>query len=174
MASAAARACVTVWPRPPGQVELDDWQEQIFRHTPIHNNLTQLMKSFNYDAHPMGMFISVIAGMSTFHPEANPSLQVCCRRPAAGACSTPKRLTAQRGHTHRGPARALQDPDMYLKNEAAKNVQIYRLIGKAATIAACSYRHRIGRSATCAGRARARARRQPRSQPRLTDDSRRP
>ena len=58
------------------QAELDDWQEQIFRHTPIHNNLTQLMKSFNYDAHPMGMFISVIAGMSTFHPEANPSLQV--------------------------------------------------------------------------------------------------
>ena len=36
---------------------------------------------------------------------------------------------------------------MYLKNEAAKNVQIYRLIGKAATIAACSYRHRIGRYA---------------------------
>ena len=34
---------------------------------------------------------------------------------------------------------------MYLKNEAAKNVQIYLLIGKAATIAACSYRHRIGR-----------------------------
>ena len=61
---------------PPAQAELDDWQEQIFRHTPIHNNLTQLMKSFNYDAHPMGMFISVIAGMSTFHPEANPSLQV--------------------------------------------------------------------------------------------------
>jgi hypothetical protein len=42
------------------------------------------MKSFNYDAHPMGMFISVIAGMSTFHPEANPSLQVRVRHGACG------------------------------------------------------------------------------------------
>lgn len=68
----------------------------------VHNNLTQLMKSFNYDARkcrqregicgalsmlkteriacadPMGMFISVMAGMSTFHPEANPSLTSVC------------------------------------------------------------------------------------------------
>lgn len=33
------------------------------------------MRNFNYDAHPMGMFISAIAAMSTFHPEANPALQ---------------------------------------------------------------------------------------------------
>ena len=58
------------------QTELADWREQVMRHSVIHNNLSQLMKSFNYDAHPMGMFISVMAGMSTFHPEANPSLQV--------------------------------------------------------------------------------------------------
>ena len=34
---------------------------------------------------------------------------------------------------------------MYVKSEQARNVQIYRILGKAATIAACSYRHRIGR-----------------------------
>ncbi len=32
------------------------------------------MKSFHYDSHPMGMFISTLAGMSTFHPQANPAL----------------------------------------------------------------------------------------------------
>ena len=42
----------------------------------IGNNFNQLMKSFNHDAHPMGMFISSMAAMSTFHPEANPALHV--------------------------------------------------------------------------------------------------
>jgi len=125
----------------PSQSELELWNENIMRHTAMHNNLTQLMKSFNYDAHPMGMFISVIAGMSTFHPEANPSLQV--RAVPERRYTFALRLTVH-------PAEITvvglgQDADMYLKNERAKNIQIYRLIGKAATVAACSYRHRIGR-----------------------------
>jgi citrate synthase len=33
-----------------------------------------MMKSFRYDAHPMGMFISTMSAFSTFHPEANPAL----------------------------------------------------------------------------------------------------
>jgi citrate synthase len=33
-----------------------------------------MMKSFHYDSHPMGMLISTIAAISTFHPEANPAL----------------------------------------------------------------------------------------------------
>lgn len=32
------------------------------------------MKSFRYDAHPMGMLISTLAAISTFHPEVNPAL----------------------------------------------------------------------------------------------------
>lgn len=43
-------------------------------HTFLHTRLNGLMKSFNYDAHPMGMFISTMAAMSTFHPESNPAL----------------------------------------------------------------------------------------------------
>ncbi len=46
------------------------------KHTFVHSRMNQLMKCFNYDAHPMGMFISSIAAMSTFHPEANPALKV--------------------------------------------------------------------------------------------------
>lgn len=34
-----------------------------------------MMKSFRYDAHPMGMLISSMSAMSTFHPEANPALR---------------------------------------------------------------------------------------------------
>ena len=54
----------------PGKEDLDYWEQRIMRHTYIHENLTQLMKAFRYDAHPMGMLIGSIAAMSTFHPEA--------------------------------------------------------------------------------------------------------
>ena len=53
-----------------------DWKEKVMKHTFVHTRMTQLMKSFNHDAHPMGMFISSMAAMSTFHPEANPALHV--------------------------------------------------------------------------------------------------
>jgi len=33
-----------------------------------------MMHSFRYDSHPMGMLISTMAAISTFHPEANPAL----------------------------------------------------------------------------------------------------
>lgn len=45
-------------------------------HTFVHFNVAELMRNFNYDAHPMGLFISGIAAMSTFHPDANPALAV--------------------------------------------------------------------------------------------------
>lgn len=69
------------------------------------------MQSFRYDAHPMGMFVSTMAALSTFHPEANPAL-------------------AGQG--------VYEDMDL-------RNKQIYRILGTAPTIAASSYRHRIGR-----------------------------
>jgi len=43
-------------------------------HTSYNNEINSMMKSFRYDAHPMGMFVSTIAALSTFHPEANPAL----------------------------------------------------------------------------------------------------
>lgn len=70
-----------------------------------------MMKSFRYDAHPMGMFVSTMAALSTFHPEANP---------------------------------ALAGQGVY-KDVNLRNKQIYRILGTAPTIAAASYRHRIGR-----------------------------
>ncbi len=45
------------------------------KHTMVHKDIGEMMKSFRYDAHPMGMLVSTIAAMSTFHPEANPALR---------------------------------------------------------------------------------------------------
>jgi citrate synthase len=54
----------------PTAEQLDRWSNRIMRHTYIHENLTQMIESFRYDAHPMGILISSVAAMSTFHPEA--------------------------------------------------------------------------------------------------------
>ncbi len=54
----------------PSKKELDYWVYRIMRHTYIHENLADMIKSFRYDAHPMGILVSTIAAMSTLHPEA--------------------------------------------------------------------------------------------------------
>ncbi|NHZ72239.1 MAG: citrate synthase [Aquificales bacterium] len=45
------------------------WKHEILHHTFMHENIKDFMQYFRYDAHPMGMFISTIAAMSTFYPE---------------------------------------------------------------------------------------------------------
>ncbi len=54
----------------PTEAQLADWIESVKLHTFVHENVKRLMEGFRYDAHPMGMFISVVAGLSTFYPEA--------------------------------------------------------------------------------------------------------
>jgi citrate synthase len=55
----------------PANAELARWSHEITHHTFLHENVKRLMESFRYDAHPMGMLISVAAGLSTFYPEAS-------------------------------------------------------------------------------------------------------
>ncbi|EGG16640.1 citrate synthase [Cavenderia fasciculata] len=95
----------------PNKSQLDGWSHKIMTHTFLHENLVGLMKSFRYDAHPMGMLISTVAALGTFYPEANP---------------------------------ALAGQDIF-KSENVRNKQMFRIIGKLPTIAACAWRHRIGR-----------------------------
>ncbi|HSR47019.1 MAG TPA: citrate synthase [Anaerolineales bacterium] len=54
----------------PSQSEFDAWKYEITHHTFVHENIKELMQAFRYDAHPMGMFISTVAALSTFYPEA--------------------------------------------------------------------------------------------------------
>jgi len=54
----------------PTRDQLDKWTNEIKLHTFIHENVKLLMEGFRYDAHPMGMFVSTVAALSTFYPEA--------------------------------------------------------------------------------------------------------
>jgi len=54
----------------PTQKQLDTWEHDIRHHTFIHENVKMLLDGFRYDAHPMGVFISTVAALSTFYPEA--------------------------------------------------------------------------------------------------------
>eukprot|EP00761_Pharyngomonas_kirbyi_P012051 gb/GECH01012078.1/.p1 GENE.gb/GECH01012078.1/~~gb/GECH01012078.1/.p1 ORF type:complete len:488 (+),score=120.62 gb/GECH01012078.1/:1-1464(+) len=95
----------------PSEKQYEDWTNRIMRHTFLHENLIQLMKTFRYDAHPMGMLISSVSALSTFYEEANPALR------GAGIYN----------------------------DDSVRNKQIFRILGKLPTIAAISFRHRIGR-----------------------------
>lgn len=54
----------------PAEDEYKEWTRQITHHTMIHENLKKFMEGFRHDAHPMGMFVSTVAALSTFYPEA--------------------------------------------------------------------------------------------------------
>jgi citrate synthase len=54
----------------PKQAELDEFVHHVTFHTYIHENVTKLLDGFRYDAHAMGIFISSVAALSTFYPEA--------------------------------------------------------------------------------------------------------
>jgi citrate synthase len=54
----------------PTQKQLDEWTWQVTHHTWVHENVKKFMDGFHHDAHPMGMFISTAAALSTFYPDA--------------------------------------------------------------------------------------------------------
>ena len=54
----------------PTATQLKEWQHHILHHTFIHESIKKFLDGFHYDAHPMGMLISTIAGLSTFYPDA--------------------------------------------------------------------------------------------------------
>jgi citrate synthase len=54
----------------PTKAQHAEWSKQITEHTFVHENLKKLMDGFHHDAHPMGMFVSALAALSTFYPSA--------------------------------------------------------------------------------------------------------
>lgn len=95
------------------------WQDEVMHHTYVHTDIENMFKSFRYDSHPMSMLTSAFATLGAFAPEANPSL--------AGQKLYTSAAT--------GDPAALEMLDK----------QILRIIGKAPTLAAASYRMRQGR-----------------------------
>ena len=55
----------------PTSDELDEWAFDVTHHTFIHENMRKrFVDGFHYDAHPMGMFVSSVAALGTFYPDA--------------------------------------------------------------------------------------------------------
>ncbi|KAI0165556.1 citrate synthase-like protein [Xylariaceae sp. FL1272] len=103
----------------PTTSQFQSWSNEVMHHTYIHSDIEGMFKSFRYDSHPMSMLSSAFATLGAFAPEANPSLQ------------------GQKLYTNAasGDTASLQMLDK----------QILRIIGKAPTLAAASYRMRQGR-----------------------------
>ena len=87
----------------PTAYQLAQWEHDISRHSLLHTNIQNLIQTFRYNAHPMSVFISAIASLSTLYPDA----------------------------------RQVTDP-------VNRRIQVERMIAKAATIAAFTYRHNHG------------------------------
>jgi len=142
----------------PTEIQAKEWNTQIMRHTFIHFQMSQLMKSFHYDAHPMGMFIRFdsIDLLILLPLILNKSNKKCHGwnvnlssggQPFSDCISLPPPFfflavlfSSLFFFFH------FKSNDIYSKDEKVRNQQIFRILGKAATVAACSYRHRIGRS----------------------------
>jgi len=54
----------------PTEKELKDWVHNITHHTMLHETTKKFMEGFRYDAHPMAMFVSSVAALSSVYPEA--------------------------------------------------------------------------------------------------------
>jgi citrate synthase len=54
----------------PTEALYQQWHRDITMHTMLHTNISKLMEGFQYDAHPMGMFISTVGALSTFYLDA--------------------------------------------------------------------------------------------------------
>jgi len=87
----------------PTAAQLGQWELEVGHHSMLHTNIQHLIEAFRYNAHPMSVFISATASLSTLYPDA----------------------------------RQIGDP-------ANRLLQVQRMIAKAATIAAFTYRHNQG------------------------------
>ena len=54
----------------PTAAQMQAWTHEITLHTMLHENIKKFMEGFQYDAHPMGIFLSTVGALSTFYPDA--------------------------------------------------------------------------------------------------------
>jgi citrate synthase len=54
----------------PTAAQLTAWTNEITHHTMLHETTKKFLEGFLYGGHPMGMFISTLAALSTVYPEA--------------------------------------------------------------------------------------------------------
>ncbi len=54
----------------PNAKQLEEWIWCITHHTMLHETTKKFLEGFRYDAHPMGMFVSTVAALSTVYPDS--------------------------------------------------------------------------------------------------------
>ena len=64
----------------PTSGQLQSWVREITLHTMLHENIKKLMEGFQYDAHPMGIFLSTVGALSTNYPDAKRIHEEASRR----------------------------------------------------------------------------------------------
>src|SRR5262249_22591720 len=64
----------------PTSEQLKHWTYHVTHHTFIHESIKKFLDGFHYDAHPMGMMISMIAALSTFYHDAKDILSAESRK----------------------------------------------------------------------------------------------
>ncbi|GAA5854724.1 hypothetical protein JCM9279_007003 [Rhodotorula babjevae] len=89
---------------------------EVMHHTFVHRDMADIIASFRHDSHPMAILTSAFSALGAYSPEGNPA------------------LAGQKIYT------ASNDAALRLLDK-----QIFRLIGKAITLAAMAYRMRQGR-----------------------------
>jgi citrate synthase len=64
----------------PTATQQQAWIREITLHTMLHENIKKFMEGFQYDAHPMGIFLSTVGALSTFYPDAKQIFDRASRR----------------------------------------------------------------------------------------------
>jgi citrate synthase len=64
----------------PTASEMQAWIKEVTLHTMLHENIKKFMEGFQYDAHPMGIFLSTVGALSTFYPDAKQIFSAESRR----------------------------------------------------------------------------------------------
>jgi citrate synthase len=64
----------------PTASQLGEWTRHITYHTFINENIKKVLDGFHYNAHPMGMFESMVSALSTFYPDAKDIFDTDSRR----------------------------------------------------------------------------------------------
>jgi citrate synthase len=54
----------------PTELQLSNFVADITHHTMLHETTKRFLEGFHHNAHPMGMFISTVAALSTIYPDA--------------------------------------------------------------------------------------------------------
>ena len=64
----------------PTAQEMKGWVHDVTVHTMVHENIKKFVDGFQYDAHPMGIFLSTVGALSTFYPDAKNIHEAASRR----------------------------------------------------------------------------------------------